>query len=110
MTQQPAGPRASGQDEPDRPGPAAQVPQLRRRRLPARQPARALLVVLLYLLAAGAGYAVLTGLYGSLGLVLAVFLAAALTIPLAVLAPRPVARPDDDDRRPVLLPRDIPPS
>lgn len=79
------------------------------RRLPNRQPARALLVVLGYLLATSTGYVVLTGAYGNFGLVLSAFLAAALTLPLAVLAPRAVTQPADSDPRPVLL-RDAPPA
>lgn len=74
-----------------------------RRRLPTRQPVRALVVVLAYLLVAASGFLVLTGLYGMLGLVLAGFLAAALTVPVAVLAPSPRQRGDGDDPRPVLL-------
>lgn len=76
-----------------------------RRRLPARQPARALMVVLVYLLVVGTGFAGLTARYGRLGLVFAVFLAGPLLVPLAILAPRPRQAGDDDeaDPRPVLL-------
>lgn len=74
-----------------------------RRRLPVRQPARALVVVLVYLLVSGTGFALLTARYGLLGVVFGVFLAGPLVVPLALLAPRPrPVRDEDGDPRPVL--------
>ena len=79
-------------------------PAVERRWLPSRQPARALTVVLGYLLIVGTAFTVLTALYETLGMLVAFFLAAALTVPLAVLAPRPRPAGDEDgDPRPVLL-------
>ena len=80
----------------------------RLRRLPAGQPARAAVVVLAYLLAVTGVVSALGALYGTLGLICAGFFAAALTVPVAVLAPRPpAAEPDERDERPVLL-RNVP--
>ena len=72
-------------------------------RLPARQPLRAGVVVLAYLLAAGAVIGALSALYGTLGLILAGLIAAVLTVPVAVLAPVPrAAETEDPDERPIL--------
>ena len=78
-------------------------------RLPTRQPARAAVVVLAYLLAVSAVTWLLQALYGTLGLICAGLFAAALTVAVAVLAPRPrpVEREEHPDPRPVLL-RNVP--
>lgn len=79
-----------------------------RSRLPARQPARAAVVVLAYLLAVSAVTWPLQALYGTLGLICAGFFAAASTVAVAVLAPRPrAAEQEAPDPRPVLL-RNVP--
>lgn len=76
----------------------------RSRRLPERQPVRALVVVLAYLLVVVAVTVALEALYGVFGLICAGLFAAAMTVPVAVLAPRPrAAEQDDPDQRPVLL-------
>lgn len=77
----------------------------RLRRLPSGQPARAAVVVVAYLLAVSAVTAALEALYGTLGLICAGLFAAAMTVPVAVLAPRPPTTEQDDDydERPVLL-------
>lgn len=61
------------------------------RRLPRRQPARALVVVLGYAVSVGLAGLALHATYGLLGIVFTVFLAGVLLIPVAVLAPRPRA-------------------
>ena len=80
-----------------------------RSRLPTRQPARAVVVVVAYLLAVAVVAWSLQALYGVLGLICAGFFAAASTVAVAVLAPRPRSAEQEDhpDPRPVLL-RNVP--
>ena len=74
--------------------------------LPGSQPWRAISVGIAYLCAVGGAAWLLHAVWGTLGLVFAVLVALALSLPLALLAPsphRPHDTDDDVDERPVLL-------
>ena len=71
-------------------------------RLPLRQPGRALIVGLGYLVLTALALAVGAASAGPLGLVYGAMAACAGLVPLAMLAPLPKGRADDPDARPVL--------
>ena len=76
----------------------------RRRRLPATQPLRAIVVCLAYLLLVAASFVVLSQLYRTpIAVFFSTGFAALLTVPLTVLAPSPYGRTaQPHDARPVL--------
>lgn len=74
--------------------------------LPGNQPWRAISVGSAYLSAVGGTAWLLNAVWGTFGLVLALLVALALSLPVALLAPsphRPDSTDDDVDKRPVLL-------
>lgn len=71
-------------------------------RLPRRQPARALTVVVIYLLASALALAVGHAAKGSIGLVLGLMAVCAGLLAVALLAPLPQGPSDDPEQRPVL--------